>query len=957
MKRLLLLLLWMGTAYAAQAQNTITGKVVNGDNGRPLAGANLVIKGTTSGTVSDGGGNFSLRTSQAPPFTLVVSTVGYQTQEVPVTDAAGNLSVELVEQVIQGQEVVVSASRVEQTILETPVTVEKLGIRQLQQSPAASTFDALQNIKGVDLLTQSLTFKSVNVRGFGANNNNRFLQLTDGMDNRSPGLGFGFGNAAGVSDLDVESIEILPGASSALYGPDALQGLQLTRTKSPFDYPGLSASVRLGVNNVGKSFGPKPYTDVAIRYAKKVTDRFAFKVNFGALNGTDFVADDYSDRSTRGRRNFFVNDAETGTTTIGYAPNDDPSTNFEYDGVNIYGDDVTNGGSFDFTSANTTNQALVGRRVTRTGYTELDLLDNNGRVYSYRANVALHYKLTDKIEAIGGWYFGTGNFIRTAGFREYFPAYQRHQIKLELRGDEFFVRSYTTLQKAEGYNLGVLAQRLLQIAKPTARWAADFAGAYNGDIVAARAAADNTKFAPGSAEYDRFRDELINTLNNTPIPSAGQNGVPQLNGVRLLDNSSMSHTEGMYNFKKILPASLEVLTGASFRTYNLESKNTIFATGGAGNTINEYGWYLQGSYNLKVLEGLSVRPTAAVRYDKNDYFKGGFTPRVLGVVSLGSKGNHNFRASWQSAFRNPSPNQLLSDGSLGEVGGTEAALRAAGLYENTGYTEPSVNAYRNSVTPANPNGNPDLLVPFTPRPGDFTTEKINTWEVGYKGLLWNKLFADAFYFNSRYDDFIAAQNILQPTNGQSTDLRNTGTTRTYGVNFNNLNEIFVNGWGFGLDYAFYKTFALSGNYTRQVGRITLRDNAGVVRQDPFGNDITRRRMSDPEVAAVGRNFFISPENRYNITLSNARLTPNLGFAVTYRWTDEMWVEQGNTQGDIWLPAWNTVDAQVSYRIPNLKTVVKVGGTNIFNQYYAQGYGLARIGGLYYVALTFDEFIR
>jgi hypothetical protein len=74
MNRLLLLLLWLGTAYAAQAQNTITGKVIDGASGRPIAGANLVVKGTTSGTVSDGGGNFSLRSNQAPPFTLVVSS-------------------------------------------------------------------------------------------------------------------------------------------------------------------------------------------------------------------------------------------------------------------------------------------------------------------------------------------------------------------------------------------------------------------------------------------------------------------------------------------------------------------------------------------------------------------------------------------------------------------------------------------------------------------------------------------------------------------------------------------------------------------------------------------------------------------------------------------------------------------------------------------------------------------
>jgi hypothetical protein len=131
-------------------------------------------------------------------------------------------------------------------------------------------------------------------------------------------------------------------------------------------------------------------------------------------------------------------------------------------------------------------------------------------------------------------------------------------------------------------------------------------------------------------------------------------------------------------------------------------------------------------------------------------------------------------------------------------------------------------------------------------------------------------FADVFYFQSRYDDFIAAQNIYQPISGQAADVFSPSNTRTYGVNFNNFNEIFVDGWGFGLDYAFFKTFTLSGNYARQVGRITLRDNAGVVRQDPFGNDIVRRRMSDPEVAAVGRNFFISPENRYNVTLSNPR---------------------------------------------------------------------------------------
>ncbi|MCU0447411.1 MAG: TonB-dependent receptor [Microscillaceae bacterium] len=935
------------------AQTKLNGKVVDAE-GVALAGVTIVVKGTINGTITDKDGSFSFNTAKTPPLILIFSSVGYQSLEQEISSADASISVTLQEQAIVGQEVVISASRFEESLVKAPVTVEKLGIRQFQQSAAICTFDALQNLKGVDLLTQSLGFKSVNVRGFGANNNNRFLQLTDGMDNRSPGLGFGFGNAAGVSDLDIESIEILPGASSALYGPDALQGLQLTRTKSPFEFQGFSASVKLGLNNFGKdNFGPKAFSDVALRYAKRLSDKFAFKVNFSALNGTDFIADNYDDRSTRGRRGFFFNDANSRTTSIAYIPNNNPATNFEYDGVNIYGDDVTNGGSFDFTANNTTNQALVGRRVTRTGYTELDLLQNQGKVFSYRANVALHYKINDKIEAIASWNYGNGNFIRTAGFREYFPDYRRHQAKLELRGDEFFVRAYGTFQKAEGYNLGQLAARLLQIAKPTGTWATDFANAYTNDIVAARNAADNTKFAVGSNDFNRFRNELINTNNNTRIPSAGQNNVPAINGVRLLDNSSMTHFEGMYNFKNFLPKEFEVLTGASYRRFNLESENTIFAVGKAGKIINEYGWYLQASYLVKIAENTTFKPTAALRYDKNQYFKGGLTPRVSGVLSIK---NHNFRASWQSAFRNPSPNQILSDGSIGEVGGTQAAMEAAGLYSNPGYTEASVNAYRASVQSAPP-GNPNLLVQFVPQPDNFTTEKIRTWEVGYKTQIANKVFVDAFYFGSVYDDFIAAQNIIQPINGQQSDLGNAATSRTYQVNFNNFNEIFVSGFGLGFEWAIDKGYTLSANYANQVGKITLRDNVGNVRNDPFGVPIEKRKMSNPEVSAVGRNFFISPENRYNITFSNAKVTKDFGFALTYRWTDKMWVEQGNTQGDVWLPAWNTVDAQVSLRVPKIKTVVKLGGTNLFNKYYAQGYGLAQIGAMYYVALNFDELFR
>ena len=110
----------------------------------------------------------------------------------------------------------------------------------------------------------------------------------------------------------------------------------------------MSAQLKVGANNFGKAdFGPKGYGDVAIRYARQLGERFAFKVNFQRLSGTDFIADDYSDRSTRARANFFTTDPSQGgiATGIGYTPNNNPNTNFQYDGVNSYGDDINAGGA------------------------------------------------------------------------------------------------------------------------------------------------------------------------------------------------------------------------------------------------------------------------------------------------------------------------------------------------------------------------------------------------------------------------------------------------------------------------------------------------------------------------------------------------------------------------------------------------------------------------------------
>ena len=100
------------------------------------------------------------------------------------------------------------------------------------------------------MTTSSLTFKVPNTRGFNIPNNFRFMQLVDGVDMQAATLGVPLGNAIGPTELDIQSVEITPGAASALYGMNAINGMANLITKSPFTHQGLSIYQKTGVNHV-----------------------------------------------------------------------------------------------------------------------------------------------------------------------------------------------------------------------------------------------------------------------------------------------------------------------------------------------------------------------------------------------------------------------------------------------------------------------------------------------------------------------------------------------------------------------------------------------------------------------------------------------------------------------------------------------------------------------------------
>lgn len=291
MMRTILLFVALVCGAFMYGQTQVSGVVVD-QNNIPVPGANLLVEGTNEGAVTDFDGNFSLKTNVKPPFKLLVSSIGFSNTTVSVTSNNQKLKITLKEQQTQLDEIVISASRTPERLFESPVTVERFGLKEIKNTASADFYDGLENLKGVDINTNSLTFKAINTRGFATFANTRFMQLVDGMDNSTPALNFPIGNLVGMNEVDVQSVELLPGAASALYGANAFNGILFMRSKSPFDHTGISAYYKQGITSQDAA-GDNTYRDLGIRVAHKFSDKFAAKVNFGWLKGTDWMAANY----------------------------------------------------------------------------------------------------------------------------------------------------------------------------------------------------------------------------------------------------------------------------------------------------------------------------------------------------------------------------------------------------------------------------------------------------------------------------------------------------------------------------------------------------------------------------------------------------------------------------------------------------------------------------------------
>ncbi len=894
--------------FLAAAQ--IRGTVTEAETGKPIPGVSINLKNTSKGTISDSKGSFEIKGKIPANAVLIFSAIGYALKEVQIINPSEAVSVALSAKVTAMDEVVVSASRVQESIMQSPVTVEKLDSKAIQNTTSFNFYEGLQSMKSLDLVTSSLTFKAVNTRGFGGIGTGRLLQLVDGVDNQTPGLNFSVGNLFGSSDLDMESVELIPGAASALYGPVAFNGVLMLRTKNPYQFQGLSVQGKLGVNHLSDpNTSAAPVYDASLRYAKAFNNRFAFKVNASYLKGLDWYATN------------FTSDLNPGAVS-GPA---NPAKNL----VNIYGDEVV------------TQQPIPNAGfVSRTGYEEKDLSDYN--VDNLKLNGALHYRITDNIEAIYQYNWGRGTANYTGSSRFAINNFTLQQHRLELKGSNFFVRGYTTIENShDSYNSRTLGQKINQTwvrdlngnvvapNKADSTWFARYAGAYNGAVQgvtatshsAARTFADQGRFLPGSADFNREKDKF--------------KSIRGITGAGIFSNSKLYHAEGQYDFSHLAKV-VNLLVGGNFRMFDMNTEGTLFDDLNKEITIKEGGAFVQVS---KLLLQEKLKLTASARYDKNENFDGSFTPRASIVYSPVK--NHNFRASIQTGFRNPTPvDQFikLNAGVITILGGARKNSEGMNVYENA-FTAASAGALRAAGQGADPTK--ILKKANTPY---VKPERIQSYEIGYKGLIAEKLFVDGNYYYSSYKDFIANQVVFSTKNpvlnadgtvnmAAVQDLRTPGNARLYQVYTNADDEVSSQGASLGLTYYLPNNYLLSGN-----GSL---------------NTFDLKNANRNNVPA-----FNTPKYQTNLSIENRSIYKNIGFNVNWRWQtafDYIGTFTGLFPGRV--PAYSQLGAQVSYKVPSIKSIVKVGASNLTNKYNVQAFGSPAVGGLYYVSLTFDDLLK
>ena len=920
-KKIAFLLLFVIFTIKLNAQNSISGVAYDDFSNKPLENVKIKVANTNNGAISDISGKFKIANiSSNFPINLVCTALGYNQLEIVVKNQNDSVIVRMKPEKEKNLGVVNIRSFASEKEKVSALSVETMSLAEIKATPALDFYEGLSHMKGVDLTSASIGFKVINTRGFNSTSPVRTLQLIDGVDNASPGLSFSLGNFLGASELDLMQVDIISGASSAFYGPNAFNGVISMNTKNPFKFQGFSASVK---------GGERFLNEYAVRYAKayqfkKGRDIFAFKINVAYMRANDWEANNSNS----------VEGLDTDQNNPG-----------GYDAVNRYGDENLSPNINNALDLSAVWQTPGLRRWHRTGYWEKDIVDY--KTENLKTNAALHFMLSPKVELIFASNFGTGTTVYQGDNRFSLKDILFFQNRIEIqKKDDFFVRVYATNEDAGNSYDAVLTAFLLQDAAasdanwqnryrqywsnqitdrvrdldPSVQWTPIVGSPADYDAINAVIDANPDSMFVWHQEAREFADSEFSNLEMQDYFEPGSHRFDSLladittktsfleGGSRIVDKSALYHLHA----EKIFNTSFAKFTiGGNGRIYTPKSGGSLFSDTNGVRIINkEFGFYA-GMDKKFIDDKLIFR--ASIRVDKNQNFD--FLPSPAASLIWQPNKQHTIKGTVTSAIRNPT---LLNQYMYYNVGRAKLVGNISG-YDSLVTVESIRNCYSTLVP------NIDTLDYFNLDP--IRPESVKSFEIGYKGMFFNKLFVDVSYYFNSYNNFIGFVNgvdvFVTPNNTLIIQ-------DVYRIATNSKERITTQGITVGLNYYIGDHLALNGNYSWNT---------------------LNKQSEDPIIPAYN-----TPENKFNLGFQGKDLAikkiKGLGFNINYKWI-QGFLSEGSPQFTGTIPSYGLMDAQVNKFIEKAKLTVKLGASNLLNNKVLQVFGGPYVGRMVYVSLAFD----
>lgn len=865
---------------------SLTGKVIDKENGEPLIGACIVIINTEIGNCTDVDGNFIIENSPSPPYDIKVTYLGYDSLIYGVTNLDTRLELGLEATNLNLQTVTISA---ENSSLKRDValTVESIGLREIESTTESSFYDALASVREVDMIAVSFGVKVINARGFNTSTPTRSLQLIDGVDNASPGLNYPLGNFFGAAELDIEGVDLVIGAASAYFGPGAFNGVVNMRTKDPFKYQGLDVVFKAG---------ERDFLEAGFRYAKAFKNKrgketFAFKLNATYNQVYDWEADDYGPRRGPKRDSLAANPGG-------------------FDAVNVYGDE----GSANFSTLFEQFRHPGLNRFYRTGYREEDIVDYDS--YNLKTTAALHYRFGRDWEAIAFGQYGRGTTVMQLDNRLQLKDVWATQYRLEIKQeDRFFLRFYTTREDAgKSFDIVSTADQIQNRWKGENDWLTGYKNywfrninpqvkaldgfpeigpppdffydfdkaneilAANNDAIVAwheqtRAAQDGGFFQPGTAEFQ----EVFDDITGTPVLEGG---------TMFVDESKLYHWHTEYKFKPTFVD--EITIGGNLRLYRPYSEGTIFSDT-SGTTISTYEFGAYVGMEKWMLED-RFKMNLALRMDKHENYGYLFSPTFSAIYSLSPESSLRF--SFSSALRSPT---LIEQYYYLRVGSAILLGNISG-YDNLIDLD-SFEDYLDNGLDAN-------LLEYFSSPA-LVPEKVLGSELAYANIfLNNKLDLKMTAYFNRYQDFIGNRIGLQVPFFRGFP----GKPTIFRFAANAQDVTYTTGISTGLSYRANEHLSIAGNHAyNQIFLVS----------------------DDPLIPSYN-----TPKNKVNLSINAFDValgqSKHWGFGTNIRWV-EGYTFESSPQFTGRIPAQYYINAQISKEFPKLKSTFKISGSNLLNR--------------------------